>query len=197
MAINQQFNSMKTNQAWSRRRFSKAVISAQLLLVSGALTLPLACTKSKKSENDSDLDKLQQETLKFAMDEIIPSNKKMPSASEVGGVTYILEIIKELPEIGPLFEGLIAQIDEMSNYNFSILSSEERITILKTIEKNKPELFKVLIDFTYESYYTNETIFPLIGYEPHPTGTKGPIMEPFEESLLDRVKNLPPMYIKI
>ena len=188
---------MKSNQAWSRRRFSKAIISAQLLLASGVLTLPLACAKDKKSKNDSVLDRSQQEILKFAMDEIIPANEKMPSASEVGGVTYILEIIEELPELLPLFEGLITQIDELSNHKFSKIDKSERITILKTIEENKPELFKVLKDFTYESYYTNDTVFNLIGYEPHPTGTAGPKMEPFDESLLNRVKNLPQMYTKI
>ncbi|HMC02157.1 MAG TPA: gluconate 2-dehydrogenase subunit 3 family protein [Flavobacteriaceae bacterium] len=154
---------MKTNQTWSRRRFSKAVISAQLLLASGALTLPLACAKTNKTENDSVLDNSQQETLKFAMDEVIPANDKMPSASQVGGVTYILEIIEELPDLLTLFEGLIAQLDEMSDYNFSKIDKSERIAILKTLEENKPELFKVLKDFTYESYYTNETVYKLIG----------------------------------
>ena len=188
---------MKANQTWSRRHFSKAVISAQLLLASGAFTLPLACAKTKNSETDSVLDNSQQETLKLAMDEIIPANNKMPSASEAGGVTYILGIVAELPDLLPLFEAVIGQIDDMSNDNFSKISSEIRVTILKTLEDTKPELFKVLKDFTYESYYTNETVFKLIGYELHPTGTMGPKMEPFDDSLLDRVKNLPPMYIKI
>ena len=188
---------MKTNQTWSRRRFSKAVISAQLLLASGVLTLPLACAKTKKSQTDSVLDNSQQETLKFAMDEIIPANEKMPSASGVGGVTYILEIVEELTDLLPLFESLIANLQELSNDNFSEFSSEKRIAILKKMEETKPELFKVLLNFTYESYYTNETVFKLIGYEPHSTRTMGPKMEPFDESLLERVKNLAPMYTKI
>jgi len=188
---------MKTDQNWSRRRFSKAIISAQLLLASGALTLPLACAKTKKSENDSVLDNSQQETLKFAMDEIIPANDKMPSASEVGSVSYALKIVEELPDLIPLFEGLIAQIDELSNHNFTTINKDERITILKTIEGNNPKLFKVLKDFTYESYYTNEKVYELIEYETHPTGTMGPKMEPFDEKLLNRVKNLPSMYTKI
>jgi len=185
------------NDKWSRRSFSKAVISAQLLLASGTLFLPLGCDKSKKSDSDSTLDNSQQETLKFAMDEIIPANKKMPSASEIGSVAYVLSIMKELPDLLPLFEGLIAQIDELSNHNFPNINKEERITVLKTFEENKTELFKVLKDFTYESYYTNEKIYKLIEYETHPTGTMGPKMEPFDEKLLDRVKSSPPMYTKI
>ena len=138
-------------------------------MASGTLTLPLACTTTKKSNSDPLLNDAQQETLSWAMDELIPSNGIMPSASEIGGVAYIMTIIK----------------------------SAERIAVLKHIEEHQPQLFKVLKEFTYESYYTNETVFPLIGYEPYPTGSKGPEMEPFDDTLLDRVKALKPTYIKI
>lgn len=191
---------MNTNN-WSRRKFTKAVISAQALLASGVLTLPMACAESNKSEGDTPLDKLQQETLKFAMDEIIPANDKMPSASETGGVNYVLKILGELPDLSPLFISLTAKIEgqslQQSSSAFSKINSEERITVLTTIEQTEPALFKVLKDFTYESYYTNDAVYELISYEPHPTGTTGPEMEPFDEQLLDRVKNIPAMYTKI
>jgi hypothetical protein len=192
---------MKNNSKWSRRRFTKAVISAQLLLASGVLTIPLACTTSKKDESDSTLAHSQQEILKLAMDEIIPANDKMPSASEIGGVTYVIGIIKELPDLSPLFKSLLDKIEmhslQKSNSSFSDLNKEERINILTNFEQTEPELFKVLKDFTYESYYTSERVYELIKYEPHPTGTSGPKMEPFDEKLLDRVKNTPSMYTKI
>lgn len=189
------------NIKWSRRKFSKAIISAQLLLASGFLTVPLACAKTENDKGDSVLDKSQQETLKFAMDEIIPGNKKMPSASDIGGVAYVLSIIKELPDLFPLFHSLIDKIEIQSLRNsdskFSDLNKKERIDNLTIFEQTEPELFKVLKDFTYESYYTSEEVYELIKYEPHPTGTSGPKMEPFDEHLLTRVKNTPPMYTKI
>lgn len=192
---------MKTDQTWSRRRFSKAVVSAQLLLASGALALPISCAKTKKSPNESILDNSQQEALKFAMDEIIPANEKMPSASQVGGVGYVMEILDEMPDLIPFFEAFIIEVNEVGvakfDKDFSKLKNDDRISVLITIEQDKPELFKVFKDFTYEAYYLNEKVWPLIGYEPHPTGTLGPKMEPFDESLLNRVKNLPPMYTKI
>ena len=188
---------MGHQQAWSRRRFSKAIFFAQCLMASGTLTLPLACTTTKKSNSDPLLNDAQQETLSWAMDELIPSNGIMPSASEIGGIAYILSIMKALPDLSPLFEGLIAHIDEQCQYQFTKIKSAERIAVLKHIEEHQPQLFKVLKEFTYESYYTNETVFPLIGYEPYPTGSKGPEMEPFDDTLLDRVRALKPTYIKI
>jgi len=189
------------NNKWSRRRFTKAVISAQALIASGALILPLACKETEKTEGKSALDSSQQNTLGFAMDEIIPANEKMPSASEIGGVSYVIKILEELPDLSPLFISLIDKIEDQSlqqsNSGFSKLNNVKRIAVLTTIEQTKPELFKVLKDFTYESYYTNKSVYELISYEPYPTGTSGPEMEPFDEKLLDRVKNSPPMYTKI
>ena len=191
---------MNTNN-WSRRRFTKAVISAQALLASGVLTLPIACAEAKKTEGDLPLDNSQKSTLKFAMDEIIPANDKMPSASEIGGVNYVLKILEELPDLSPLFISLTAKIEDqslqLSGSAFSKLNSERRIAVLTTIEQTEPALFKVLKDFTYESYYTNDSVHKLISYEPHPTGTAGPEMEPFDDKLLDRVKKTSPMYTKI
>lgn len=189
------------NKEWSRRRFTKAVISAQVLLASGVLTLPLACDGVKNVEDKSELNSLQQATLRFAMDEIIPENATMPSASAIGSVDYVLNIIKDLPDLFPLFQSLTDKIEaqsfQKSNSNFSRLNREERIKVLTNLEQSEPELFKVLKDFTYESYYTSEQVYDLIKYEPHPTGTLGPKMEPFDEKILERVKQTPPTYTKI
>lgn len=189
------------NNKWSRRRFTRAVISAQALIASGALTIPLACVETERKKGQSQLNSSQQEILKLAMDEIIPANEKMPSASAIGSVAYVLNIIKELPDLLPLFQGLINKIEthslQNSNSGFSDLNKKERIHILTNLEQTEPEMFKVLKDFTYESYYTSEKIYDLITYEPHPTGSQGPTMEPFDEKLLERVKNAPSSYTKI
>lgn len=191
---------MENYKNWSRRKFSKAVVSAQLLLASGALTIPLAC-KSKEQGSEAEFNPAQKETLELAMDEIIPANEKMPSASQIGSLEYVKGIIEELPELSPLFHGLIEEIESQSQLisgtGFATLNRKERINVLQSIEKSSPELFKTLKDFTYESYYTNEKIYSLINYDPHPTGTAGPEMDPFDDTLLDRVKTLPPIYIKI
>lgn len=189
------------NKEWSRRRFTKAVISAQVLITSGVLTLPLACDETKNIEGKSELNSSQQTTLRFAMDEIIPANDTMPSASAIGSVDYVLNIIKDLPDLHPLFQSLTDKIEinslQNSNSSFSDLNKKERLYILTNFEQTEPELFKVLKDFTYESYYTSEKVYDLIKYEPHPTGTSGPKMEPFDEKLLERVKNTPLKYTKI
>lgn len=192
---------MTQKKVWSRRQFSKAIISAQVLLASGALTFPIACKTDKKTQQNALLLESELETLKYAMDEIIPKSIKMPSASEVGGIDYILNILDELPDLLPVFQSTVSNLENISlaksNKAFSEIEKDNRVAVLKYLEKDSPDLFGVLRNFTYESYYTSPKVYELIGYEPHPTGTMGPKMEPFDEKLLDRVKTMSPMYIKI
>ena len=91
------------NKKWTRRGFTKAVISAQALISSGVLTLPLACNEMTKSEALNPLNFDAQKILIKAADIVIPANEKMPSASQVGSLSYILKILQELPELSPLF----------------------------------------------------------------------------------------------
>lgn len=194
------------NKNWSRRRFTKAVISAQALIASGVLALPLSCKEESKSEssgssNASGLTTAEQKTLELAMALVIPAQGKMPSAAEAGGLDYVLNILEELPDLGPLFLGLVEKMEayakETGAESFSALGEDGQYQVLERIEQNDAELFKVLKDFSYESYYTNPEIYSLIGYAPYPTGSAGPKMEPFDERLLDRMKTLDPLYTKI
>ena len=135
------------------------------------------------------------------MDEIIPANDKMPSASALGVVSYVRRVLKTNSELITLFKHLLARIESQSqekfNKKFIEIESARRIVVLENLEEKETKLFNVLKDFTYEGYYINEHVYKMIGYEPHPTGTMGPSMEAFDERLLDRVKNMPPSYINI
>jgi hypothetical protein len=68
---------------------------------------------------------------------------------------------------------------------------------LKSYEIENEALFTQLKNFVYESYYVNPEIWKRINYEFHSTGTAGPSMEPFDPSLLDRIKKTPSSFINI
>ena len=183
---------------WSRRKFSKAVLSAQLLLTAGGITIPLSCIKGKSSTGPLNEEAL--EVLKLVMDELIPGNNKIPKASDIG-VAYILNILDNLEDIAGLFRLALQTIQTNSKNDFKTsfqdLHKSERIAILEELETNESDLFSTLRNFTNESYYLNNKIHSLLGYELYPTGTLGPKMEPFDESLLARVKTISPFYTKI
>ena len=52
-------------------------------------------------------------------------------------------------------------------------------------------------NLVYEAYYTNPEVWPAIGYEFHSTGGVGPVMRPFDESILDEVRKRPKYYREI
>jgi hypothetical protein len=192
---------MKNINIWSRRKFSKAAISAQILISSGILNIPTGCSTLDQSKEGELLDFSLQNTLKLAMDEIIPQSNAMPSASNVGGVDYILDVLKDYPDLVAPFQRLLIELNtqskESSDQAFIGLDQQQRIDVLYNFERTQPELFNILKDFVYESYYTNEEVWKIIGYEPYPTLSAGPEMDPFDDRLLERVKELSPLFIDI
>ena len=192
---------MKQNNQWSRRKFSKAVLSLQALVATGALNINMGCASEEKKPGEALLGVQARRRLQLAMDEIIPASEKMPSASEVGGIDYILKVLKGYPELIEPFDKMLFTLNELSknteNDDFESLNSDSRIAVLKQFEKDQPQMFSVLQNFVYESYYINEKVWNLIGYEPYPTASAGPKMEPFDEAMLDRVKQMSSLYIKV
>ena len=192
---------MENKNEWSRRKFSKAVLSLQALITTGALGINIGCgSKEKKSEGEL-LDHTSKERLRLAMDEIIPASGKMPAASEVGTMEYILKVLDGYPDLLEGFNDLLSRLNETSintaNNDFESLDSTSRILVLKKFEKDEPKMFAVLRDFVYEGYYINEKVWKLIGYEPYPTMAAGPEMDPFDEAMLDRVRKMTSFYLNV
>ena len=135
------------------------------------------------------------------MDELIPASQEMPSASDAGGLQYIYSVLEEQAQLTGPFVQMIDQLIDYSRSTtdvyFDKLDDQTRIKILRQFEADFPEVFQVLFNFVYESYYINERIWQLIGYEPHPTMSMGATMEPFDEELLVQVRNRPPFFIDI
>ena len=191
---------MEDKKLWTRRKFSKAILSLQALITSGILSAPIGCNPNKNDNNGSSIEDKNRDILVMAMNEIIPQSDSMPSASQAGGLKYILDILNEHPGLAPGFTEVLNRLNayakEKQNDDFKNLSSQLRVDVLKHFELKQSELFSVLKHFVYESYYVNEKIWKLIGYEPYPTLSTGPEMEPFDENLLERVKNHTKLYIE-
>lgn len=184
---------------WSRRKFIEASILSQIALSAGVLTRLYSCAPGDSSSKI--LDTSLQKTLTTAMDEIIPAGDGMPAASETGGLNYLLKLLEQFPDQAKKIASGLTDLDNICTKkygkDFTRITSEERISLLQEKEKNNPAFFNQLRDFTYESYYLSPQVWKLIGYEPHPTMSAGPLMEAFDEKLLDRVRTLPSLFKNI
>lgn len=118
--------------------------------------------------------------LHTAMDQIIPAGDGMPSASEAGGLEYLDRIARQEPEVANQLRALLAELKKRKT--------------LTEFEAKDPENFAHLRDYVYEAYYTQPRIWKLVGYQDYPTDHAGPHLPPFDESLLEPVRNRPRLY---
>jgi hypothetical protein len=181
---------------WSRRKFIEASVLTQIGISAGVLTQLYSCAPDENSSKV--LSTSLQKTLTAAMDEIIPAGDGMPAASETGGLNYLLKLLEKMPEQAKTLSAGLSTLNIQSNKKFKKdfikITSEERTSLLQEQEKDNAAFFNQLRDFTYESYYLSPQVWKLIGYEPHPTMSAGPLMEAFDEKLLDRVRTLPTIF---
>jgi len=184
---------------WSRRKFIEASILSRIAISAGTLSFLYSCTPGESSSKV--LDPELQKILTAAMDEIIPAGDGMPAASETGGLNYLLKLLEKIPEQAKTLSAGLSTLNIQSNKklkkDFIKITSEERTSLLQEQEKDNAAFFNQLRDFTYESYYLSPLVWKLIGYEPHPTNSSGPLMEAFDERLLDRVRTLPTIFKNI
>ena len=139
-----------------------------------------------------------QNTLKAVMDLIIPPSDGMPSASEAGGLAYFERLMQRDKDAATdIAKGLnVANAFSERSFEkrFSELEKNHQIDVLKAMEQSALGVFDSLRAYVYESYYTQPTIWKLIGYEFYPTDHMGPHLEPFDDSLLKNVRQLPKLY---
>ena len=132
---------------------------------------------------------------------IIPAEDGMPGAGDLGLASDIDLAVGDSAPLKKLFLAGLAQIENeahrSSGKEFQALSPGEQDRLLKTAELEYPEFFLVLVQQTYNSYYTNPAIFPLIGYEGRPPQPQGYPMKPFDDSLLDNVRKRAPTYRQV
>jgi hypothetical protein len=147
---------------------------------------------------DQALAQVVQDTLKTVMDLVIPASEGMPSASEAGGLRYLRGLMLRDKDTGTDITKGLAVVDAFSARSFRKpfhqLERNDQIAVLKDMENGAPGVFDVLRAYIYESYYTQPAIWELIGYKLYPTDHTGPHMKPFDDSLLEKVRNMPKLY---
>ena len=194
------------NKRWTRREFIGTSVVTSLSKPAGlgasitALT-PAVSLAQQQSVPLPGLDQAETDTLRLAIDEIVPAADGMPAASQVGVLEYIGGLVRQDTSLVDALIQALQALETVSKEtlrdSFSSLAGADRVEALKSLEINEPDLFARLRTAVYEGYYTRPEIWRLIGYEPHPTNTLGPMMTPFDANSLSRVRELPPLYKEV
>jgi hypothetical protein len=136
--------------------------------------------------------------LKTVMDLIIPASDGMPSASQAGGLMYLEKLMQRNEDVATDVTRALDVARAFSERSFRIpfgqLEKNDQIAVLKEMENTAAGVFDALRAYIYESYYTQPTIWKLIGYELYPTDHMGPHLKAFDDSLLANVRKMPKLY---
>jgi Gluconate 2-dehydrogenase subunit 3 len=140
----------------------------------------------------------EKQGLRVLADEIVPAGEGMPSAGEQGAVAYFEQVGRREKPIGTALRAALGSAERLSQATygqaFTELPRAQRVAVLKAMQKQEPQRFNLARDLVYEAYYTNPAIWRRLGYEFVEAGASGRPLEPFEESLIQRVRALPKLY---
>ena len=182
---------------FTRREFLGTTLAASLAV--GAI--PAISGRFSPERASAGLNPRLRESLRAAMDEIIPAGDGMPAASQAGGLEYLERVSRQEPQIGADLEQALHALERLTESRFhagvASVTSSQRVEILTALETQSSEVFAKLRDHVYEAYYTQPKIWQIIGYDFYPTNESGPHMKPFDESVLSNVRKMPRLYREV
>lgn len=152
------------------------------------------------------VDPARQRTLAAWTARLIPAAGTWPGADEIGAAAYVDAAIATAPAARQTVLRAIDRLEVLAaaagHPGFAAAPTESQDRILREVSTD-PELgpgFQQVLELTYEAYYRDPRVCDVMrertGFDsrlPH----LGSAMEPFDESLLDRVAKLPPHYRQI
>jgi Gluconate 2-dehydrogenase subunit 3 len=133
--------------------------------------------------------------------EIIPAGRGRPSAADVAAAEYADQVCSASP---PLRRALIGAVDDLdrcarglSGQPFADGTRRHRIAALAALEAANPGAFGLVKGLVYEAYYADPAVLAQLeratGWRASNVLT-GSAMAALDESLLRRVRSLPPGY---
>ena len=140
----------------------------------------------------------QKDLLSSVLNRLIPPEGQLPGAGDLGLAGFLEKVIEGQVQLNRLFNDGLAPIEIAAGIRepsgFQALNDDGKDAALKQVEASHPEFFDELVRQTYNGYYTNPSIFQLIGYSERPTqGTNG-TLELLDESLLEQQRQRAPFW---
>lgn len=170
--------------------------------IAASALLETSYLRSPESTSALGLDAGATEALIAVIDEIIPAADGMPAASEAGTLAYFELLAASERALAETVQASVRTANALSQERFGrrfpSIAPEQQVEILSAFEKSgDAALFGKLRNYVYEAYYLQPRVWALIGYDPYPTNAPGPHMEPFDQTLLDRVRAMAPLFKEV
>jgi hypothetical protein len=148
------------------------------------------------------LDGARQECLQDWTAQLIPGDDHWPSARDVDAAAYVDAVVARAPRVRALLLDALAALDrsalERHEAVFASCDRDDQLALVEELSQDGARGgFDLVLELTFEAYYRHPRVVAVMkertGFDatlPH----LGSQMQPFDESLLDRVRALPPHY---
>ena len=148
------------------------------------------------------LDANRASLLRAWVSALISAHGERPAAGDIGAAEYIDATVFHTPRLRGVLLDAIDTVerlaDEHTSRRFSDCPPTEQTAILQTFEANDPlDAFPMVRDLTYEAYYAHPRVLDVLRQETgwhYEVAIAGSELEPFDETLLERVRTIPPRY---
>jgi len=140
----------------------------------------------------------ERQLLRQVLDALIPGTSTLPAAGQAGAADHVTRrAAASLALRRTLGEGLatIAILAARSHPDgFGALDHDQREAVLQSVSTETLDAFEALILHAYSGYYALPRVLARIGAPDRPPQPLGHEMAPFDERLLARVTQCPPLY---
>ncbi|MDA1348627.1 MAG: gluconate 2-dehydrogenase subunit 3 family protein [Chloroflexi bacterium] len=134
----------------------------------------------------------QRALLSAVLDRIVPASGDLPGAGSLGVDAHVDGMAGLDAGSRRLMTDGLRAIEiagsRTDRGGFADLPESDKTSVLKQIESDRPEFFKMLVQQAYAGYYTDRRVLRAKGLSEVPPQPDGHEMPPFDESLLDGVR---------
>lgn len=144
-----------------------------------------------------ELTNVQRANLTAALDTLLPGDEWWPAAGGLG----LVDRVMELADLDPSHPGMVSEALSVLFADFHEQGAGARTAAMERLEAGHPALFGILQLLAYNAYYTDARVLDVVesrtGYEARPPQPLGYFLEPFDESLLEKVKARGPFWRRV
>jgi hypothetical protein len=144
------------------------------------------------------------EVLRAWVSALIPARGQRPAAGDIGAAEYVDATVFLTPRLRGVLLDAIDTVEQLAQRlagrRFAELTPSARAEVLRAFEANDPlDAFPMVRDLTYEAYYAHPRVLDVLERETgwrYEVAISGVEMEPFDDSLLARLRTVPPRWRK-
>jgi len=134
-------------------------------------------------------------TLSAALDRVVPAIDELPGAGGMGLAPVVVERSRADERF---WDALVTVVRELaSSGEYTSMSGEEQDDALRAVEGSEAEAFALWLDVVFTIYYMQPEVHKRLGWHgrsPQPVGNE---MPPWDESVLDKIRQREPFWRKV